>query len=143
MRQRDPRGVRGLIDKFPCGRGSEGLLRLISSRDTCPTYLTEFTMTASHLHSLLRFNAQFPPIYLRDANDRIKVLARNGDHLATVCPPGMVCEDAVLLFRDAAQSEFHGCYGTIAALLSAYQQTGGDMNAVDETDDLTAAWADV
>lgn len=97
-------------------------------------------MNAQQLNSMLRFDAQFPSIYLRDAEGRIRVLARNGDHLATICPPGLLCEDAVLLFKDAAESEFRGCYGTIAALLSAYQQANGTMDAVYETEEAMSDW---
>lgn len=98
-------------------------------------------MTAQQFNAMLRFDAQFPSIYLRDfAEGRIRVIARNGDHLATICPPGLLCEDAVLLFKDAAESEFRGCYGTIAALLSAYQQANGNIDAVYETEEAMSDW---
>jgi hypothetical protein len=77
-----------------------------------------------------------PFLYFRDAEGgRIKVLNRAGDYLATLVPPGLLSDEAGLLFRNNAEDEFRGSWGFLAMILSAYQQSGGDFNEVYEVEE--------
>ena len=86
-------------------------------------------MNAAHLTSMLKFSNTYASIYLRDAGDRIRVLAKNGEWLATIVPD-FCSEGHVLLFKNSLEDEFRGSWGLIATVLSVYQQTGGDWEQV-------------
>lgn len=97
-------------------------------------------MKAAYLTGMLKFSTEHPMIFLRDhADGRIRVLARSGEHLATIvpdfCPQGHV-----LLFKNTAQDEFRGSWGLLATILSVYQQTGGNWEQVYDAEEQAAEW---
>ena len=85
-------------------------------------------MRAVQFNQMLQFVNTQPLLYFRDAEGGgIKVLNRAGDYLATLVPPGLLSDEAGLLFRNEAEDEFRGSWGFLAMILSAYQQNRGDF----------------
>lgn len=96
-------------------------------------------MNAAHLTSMLQFTNTHPQVFLRDAGDRIRVLSRNGEHLATIVP-NWHANTNLLLFKNPSEDEFRGSWGLIATVLSVYQQTGGDWAQVYDAEEQALEW---
>lgn len=97
-------------------------------------------MKAAYLTGMLKFSAEHPMIFLRDhVGGRIRVLARDGEWLATIVPNFSI-EGHVLLFRNSSEDEFRGSWGLIATVLSVYQQTGGDWAQVYAAEEQALEW---
>jgi hypothetical protein len=97
-------------------------------------------MKTAQLNQMLSFSAEHPFIYLRDhEGGHIRVLARNGEWLATIVPD--YCpEGHLLLFKNSSEDEFRGSWGLLATILSVYQQTGGDWASVYEAEEQALEW---
>ena len=91
-------------------------------------------INARELYELCRYVNNKPFISLqRHEGDRVKVM-RNGEWIATVVPPGLLCDEQfVLLSYPYSEHEFRvDSLGKVAQLVSVLQQANCNWDAVYE-----------